>query len=211
MRRSAAPLCEERSPTSGPGLPAPVGRSTSPPTSFGPLRGVGRGLALLDVWAKKFGSRTFWRNLALRLPVRAEVRTVCRGYHGFLCGLPRYCRSDLAASGQFMPWLMLSARIMEVPPGIEAVSVMAAHYSAPLLLNIWQAAQRWSSSAAPVMHQPLFARRWCECGMRRKDLPSIQIQVGIIRRANPPRGRNAKPTGLTSRRAAGKGEVDVGS
>src|SRR5438477_9362002 len=47
-------------------------------------------LALVDVCAKKFGIRTFWHNLALRLPVRAELRTVCRGYHsGFLCGLPR--------------------------------------------------------------------------------------------------------------------------
>jgi len=35
------------------------------------------------------GDPPAWRNLALRLPVGAEVRTVCRGYHGFLCGLPR--------------------------------------------------------------------------------------------------------------------------
>ena len=30
------------------------------------------------------------------LPVRAELRTVCPGYHGFRCGLPRDSRSDLA-------------------------------------------------------------------------------------------------------------------
>src|SRR5205085_7192069 len=33
-------------------------------------------LALLDVSAKEFGFRTLWHNLALRLPVRAELRTV---------------------------------------------------------------------------------------------------------------------------------------
>src|SRR5205085_2965372 len=53
--------------------------STSAPTSFGPFAG-GQGPALLDGCAKKCGHRTFWHNLALRLPVRAEVRTICRGY-----------------------------------------------------------------------------------------------------------------------------------
>src|SRR5438874_2522752 len=72
-----------------PGLPPSVGRSTSPPDRLWAPSRVGGELALLDVCAKKFGIRTFWHNLALRLPVRAELRTVCRGYHGFLCGLPR--------------------------------------------------------------------------------------------------------------------------
>ena len=69
--------------------PSPSAEVLRPPTSFGPFAG-GQGPALLDGCAKKFGIRTFWHNLALRLPVRAEVRTVCRGYpkHRFRCGLP---------------------------------------------------------------------------------------------------------------------------
>src|SRR5437588_6697464 len=63
-----------------PWLPPSVGRSTSPPDRLWAPSRVGGELALLDVCAKKFGIRTFWHNLALRLPVRAELRTVCRGY-----------------------------------------------------------------------------------------------------------------------------------
>ena len=40
----------------------------------------GQALVLLEVCAKKSGIPTFWPKLALRLRVRAEVRSVCRGY-----------------------------------------------------------------------------------------------------------------------------------
>ena len=42
----------------------------APRPALGPFTGGG-GLALFDGCAKKFGFRTFWHNLALRLPVRA--------------------------------------------------------------------------------------------------------------------------------------------
>src|SRR5260370_42132923 len=87
--------------SSPPGCLPPAGRSTSSPDQLWAPSRVGRGLALLDVCAKSaLAQGTLWYNLALRQSVREEVRTVCRGSHGFLCGLPRYCRSDLAASLQ---------------------------------------------------------------------------------------------------------------
>ncbi len=74
--------------------PRPLAASPRRPKYFAPDQlwapsRVGRGPPLLDVCAKNRGFRTFWHNLALRLPVIAEVRTVCHGYHGFLCGLLR--------------------------------------------------------------------------------------------------------------------------
>src|SRR5438132_11750174 len=63
--------------------PLPAGSSQLRTRPVRPWAG-GRGPA--DLCAKKFGIRTFWHNLALKLPFRGEVRTNCRGFHGLRSG-----------------------------------------------------------------------------------------------------------------------------
>src|SRR5437660_12456052 len=62
-----------------------AGKGLASNTGFVPGPAAGRASALdsgrrASALPGKFGFRTFWHNLALMLPVRAELRTVCRGY-----------------------------------------------------------------------------------------------------------------------------------
>ena len=191
--------------SSSPLAASPVGRSTSPvlrpPTSFGPFAG-GQGPALLDGCAKKCGHRTFWHNLALRLPVRAEVRTICRGYRE-LTGL-RARRGVVIARrrssrGQVEMARVRAKRDQHLRSAVTSrfCPSLSNHHGCGTLLREARAVallDRWSSPSSP-------------------DLPSPSVPDAGASPATRDRHRSriSRTSALTRSRASERGTPDISS